>query len=119
MFAIGIEKYIPITADSSDKFVSAKYGAQEMVKDLQKYGWNIQKASKKGNKVDWIRKLKEYHLHIVISPEFKKEQQSYRWRTVNGIQINEPIDKFDHLWTSVFYGLILKQIRRSRFRNSD
>lgn len=119
MFAVGIEKYLPITADSSDKFVSAKYGAQEMVKDLQKYGWNIQKASKKGNKVDWIRKLKEFHLHIVISPEFKKEQQSYRWRTVNGIQINEPIDKFDHLWTSVFYGLILKQARRTRFRNND
>jgi len=125
MFAVGIEKYRPITADSSDKYVSAKYGAQEMVKDLQKYGWNIQKASKKGNKVDWIRKLKEYRLHIVQTVKkqdgtfgvsnFKKEQQSYRWRTVNGIQINEPIDKFDHLWTATFYGVVLKAVKRKLY----
>jgi phage terminase large subunit len=112
MIAKGIEKHIPIIADSSDKFVSSKYGAQEMVKDLKKLGWNISKASKRGTRVEWIRKLKEFRLNIVATKNFKKEQQQWRWRTVNGMKINDPIDKYDHLWSAVFYGAIL----RSQFK---
>jgi len=121
MIAVGIEKNIPIIGDSSDKFVSSKYGGQEMVKDLHKLGWNIQKASKKGKKVEWIRKLKEYRINIVSSTSngdptnFKKEQQHYRWRTVNGIQVNDPIDAWDHLWTATFYGGVLYKGRRKLY----
>lgn len=126
MRSIGIEKHLPIYADSSDKFTSQKYGIQEMVKELKTYGWNIEKTSKKGRKIDWIAELKKYRIHIVSTVKigndvrvsnFRKEQQNYRWKSINGLQINDPIDKYDHLWTATFYAVVLKGKRRSRMWN--
>jgi phage terminase large subunit len=118
MHAIGIERYIPIIADSSDKYVSATKGGVEMVKDLKQMGWNISKVRKTKDKIYWIHKLKEYKIHIVRTSNFKKEQEHYRWRLVNGIQVNQPVDKYNHLWDAALYSLMGNKSRnKKRFWN--
>ncbi|MFA5299667.1 MAG: phage terminase large subunit [Lutibacter sp.] len=106
MQGLGVERNIRIIADSSDKYVSATKGGVEMVKDLKSYGWNIEKVSKTHDRYYWITKAKEYQLNIVRSPNFKKEQENWCWRTVAGVRLNQPIDKFDHLWSAMLYGLM-------------
>jgi len=104
----GIEKHKQITADSSDKY-SNEHGTVEMVKDLRNKGWKISKVSKTKNNFYWLTKLNEYHIYIIIndlSHFAKKEQQNYTWREINGISINQPIDKWDHFWNAAKYALM-------------
>lgn len=112
MDSIGIERFIPIVADSSDRYVSPKYGTIEMVKDLKGYGWNIHKVKKTQDIVYWINKIKEYRLNIVHSVNVRKEQQNYRWKSVNGMPVNMPIDKYNHFWDSLRYSLMFSKLRR-------
>jgi len=106
MDGIGIERYVPIIADSADKYISAKTGAVEMVKDLKNLGWNIDKVIKSNNIVYWLGKLNEFKIHIVRTKNFQAEIQNYRWRTINGIQVNQPIDKWNHLIDGTRYSLM-------------
>jgi PBSX family phage terminase large subunit len=50
--------------------------------------------------------LKRYKLHVVRDPDAVKEVNNYKWRTINGISLNEPIDKFNHFWDSFRYGVM-------------
>lgn len=116
----GIEKFRPIIADSSDKYISAKYGSFEMVKDLCRFGWNVSKVKKTNDIVYWLSKMHEYTMHIVASDHFKTEIQNYRWRTINGIQVSQPMDKWNHLIDASRYGVMMRaNTRRTRFRNND
>ena len=40
---------------------------------------------------------------MVKSPNFIKEANSYGWDSINGIPINKPIDRFNHLWDALRY----------------
>lgn len=111
---LGVSQYIPITADSSDRYVSEKKGVVKMVTDLYDLGWEISKVSKTKGKVYWILDFKGYKIHIVkkymLNPKtgkneniMKKEQENYIWKTINGIQINQPIDGYDHGWDATLY----------------
>lgn len=105
----GISKRIPCEADSSDKYTGENKGTIEMVKDLKKLGWNIRKVSKTKSIVYWILKMKEKRINIVnnhLVQHAREEQQSYTWKVVNGIAINQPIDKFNHFWDASRYGLM-------------
>ena len=125
--SIGIEKFLPMVADSSDKYISQTKGAVEMVKELKSMGWNISKVSKTHDRYYWINKAKEYKLNIVCSPKrpemaihVKREFENFMWRTINGIQVNQPIDKFDHFISAMLYGMMgnKSQQRRSRTWNN-
>jgi len=108
LLALNIEKTIPITADSSDKYANDR-GSIEMVRDLQQKQWQISKVHKNKTVVHWINKLKEYKINIVknhLYREIKKEQENYKWREVNGMQVNQPIDKYNHFWDASRYALI-------------
>ena len=53
--------------------------------------------------------MKKYKIHIVMNKlanHAKKESENYKWRTINGISINEPLDKYNHFWDSAGYNLI-------------
>jgi PBSX family phage terminase large subunit len=115
---IEIPRSTLIIADSNDKYVSPIRGAMEMVKDLKQMGWNIKKVKKTQDIVYWINKLKEYRIHIVRTTNFKKEQEHYRWRTVNGIKVNQPIDRYNHLWDALRYNIMgASKLSRKRFWN--
>lgn len=104
--AVGVSKYVPITADSSDKYVSETKGAVQMVNDLYERGWEISKVSKTQSIMYWIQDMKRYKIHIVknnLYKHFKKEQENYVFKEVNGIMINQPIDGWDHAFTSARY----------------
>ena len=102
-----IDIKIPCTADSSDKYVSENKGAIEMVRGLQNAGWNISKVSKTKSIMYWLGEMKEKKINIVVnnlSHFVKKEQQNYRYKTINGIAINQPIDDHNHFWDAARYG---------------
>src|SRR5690606_12699665 len=103
--SLGVEKDVPMTADSSDKYTGENKGTVEMVRALKKKGYSIKKVSKNKGVVYWIGSMKKKKIHLVIRNEklgkfVKIEQQNYRFKEVNGIPINQPIDKFNHMWDS-------------------
>lgn len=104
--ALGVSKYVPITADSADKYVSELKGAVQMVRELYDMDWSITKVSKTKGIMYWILNMKAYKIHIVnnhLVDKFKLEQQNYVMAKINGIEINQPIDGWDHGFTAARY----------------
>ena len=104
--AVGVSKDDPITADSADRYVKSGKDATYMVRELFDLGWEISKVSKTKNIVYWLNKFKGCTIHVVknhLSHYFKTEQQNYKWKEINGIMINQPIDGFDHAITAGRY----------------
>lgn len=98
---LGIKRHIAITADSADK-----YNDVEMCKELRDLGWKVNKVNK-GKGILWrIGLMKKYKIHIVHNINAKREQENYKWREINGISINEPLDKHNHFWDSSGYGFL-------------
>ena len=78
-----------------------------MISDLRKRGFSCFAVTKFPGSIKYgIDKIKQYKVHIVRSPEFRKEQENYCWNEINGILLNEPIDKFCHLWDAVRYAVV-------------
>ena len=109
----GVSKIKPITADSSDRRVSEKKGVVQMTRDLFALGWEIAKVRKTKGVMFWIGDLKSYNIHIVNNQNTehsremyqaaKTEQENYRIQEVNGIPVEEPVDKFNHFWDASRY----------------
>lgn len=107
--AKGIDIKVQCTADSSDKYTGENKGTVEMVSTLRKIGWNIRKVSKTKSIMFWLLKMKEKRINIVLndlSDKAKIEQENYCFKEVNGIAINQPIDKFNHFWDAARYGFM-------------
>lgn len=47
--------------------------------------------------------IKRYKIHIVRDKDFRKEQENYSYKEINGIRLNEPVDNFNHLWDATGY----------------
>ncbi|NQY30346.1 MAG: terminase [Flavobacteriaceae bacterium] len=107
--AVGVDKELPITCDSSDKYTGENKGTIEMVKGLKKRGWKASKVKKTKSIMYWILSMKRKKLHCVKSAHWKyvkKERENYKFKEVNGILINQPIDKYNHCFDAVRYGHI-------------
>ena len=66
----------------------------------------ISKVSKTMDVYFWITKMKEYKLNIVSTKNLKTEFENYRWRTINGQAVNQPVDKWNHGIDAIRYGLM-------------
>lgn len=53
--------------------------------------------------------VKRYKLHVVRCNAAEKEFNNYAYRSINGIQLNDPIDGFDHGISSFSYALQMSQ----------
>ncbi|MCK5343732.1 MAG: hypothetical protein KAR20_10020 [Candidatus Heimdallarchaeota archaeon] len=107
--ALEIDKDIPMTADSSDKYTGENKGTVEMVRGIRQEDYRCSKVSKTKSIMFWLLKMKGYNIHIVKSRLYKyalKEQQNYKMREVNGILINQPIDNYNHFWDSSKYAFM-------------
>jgi len=107
---------IPTTADSSDKYTGENKGTVEMVKDLKGKRWNISKVSKTKSIMYWLTSMKKKKIHIVKNHLYqyaKKEQENYRMKLINGIAINQPIDKWNHMWDSARYSHIANNNKKA------
>lgn len=117
----GINISLPTTADSSDKYTSENKGAVEMVNGLRSLGWNISKVSKTKSVMYWLLDMKKKKISIVKNGLYhhaKREQENYKLKEINGIEINQPIDKFNHFWDSARYGhMAMAQGNRNAFWN--
>jgi phage terminase large subunit len=102
---MGIERHLPIIADSSDNF----RGEVEMVRDLNGLGWSVEKVVKSKSVNYWLGKMKERRINIVRSGVqaldlvITKEFENYHWREVGGILVNEPAQSADHLIDAARY----------------
>lgn len=82
-------------ADSSDGV---------MIASLRRMGLNVFAAPRpSGSIIMGIDILKRFNIHIVRDIDAEREANNYRWRTINGIQLNEPIDAFNHFWDALRY----------------
>lgn len=106
--ALNIEVYKPIACDSSDKYTGENKGTVEMVKGLQELGYSQAfKISKKKSVMYWILSMKNKRINIVknhLWKKVKKERENYRFKEINGILINQPIDDYNHFWDMARYG---------------
>jgi phage terminase large subunit len=102
MKGMGVKWYDIITADDADKFNDV-----EAIKELRLLGWKKIQKVHKGKGINWrIGLMKQSKIHIVRNINAKREQENYKWREINGILTNEPIDKFNHFWDAFGYGFL-------------
>ncbi len=90
-----------IWCDSADKYAKNPEG---MVRNLVARQLRVHKAKKFPDSVRvGIDLLGAFNLHIVRSANFEAEQAAYVWDKINGITIDRPIDKYNHLWDAARY----------------
>ncbi len=127
--AIGIERHLPITADSSDKYTAQNKGTIEMNKELKVLGWRVKPVRKTKSVIFWLNKMQEKRINIIINNlvhHARRCQQNYSYKVVNGIKLNQPDEerrttvngkslKFNDFWASGRYGYMsLNQPRGMR-----
>jgi phage terminase large subunit len=85
-----------IWADSSEASGTIAY--------LRRKGYKMYAVSKPPGSINFgISLLKNFRINIVDCPEWRREQQMYKWRVVNGIKLDEPVDANNHLWDAARY----------------
>lgn len=90
---------------SADLFCDSE--GDEMITGLRKAGWRALGVPKyKGSIKAGIALLKRYKIYIVKHADFEREQANYKWREINGIRLEEPIDDFNHLWDACRYAAL-------------
>lgn len=107
--AVGVEKDMPISCDSSDKYTGENKGTVEMTRGLQNLGWEAQKVRKTKSVMFWLTSMKTKKIHIVrnhLYQKVKKEKENYKFKEVNGIPINQPEDAYNHFWDASRYAHI-------------
>lgn len=89
---------------SQDVTIFADSASPGMITDLRLKGWNVFGAKKFPGSIKYgIDLMKQFIIHIVRDADFRKEQENYKWRVINGISLNEPVDDFNHLWDGSRY----------------
>ena len=104
--SIDFDWSVTVTADSSDKYTSERKGAIEMVSSLRSMGMNIYKVSKTKSVMFWLtsmRKKKIVFINNNLVKFAKIEAQNYIMQEIHGIEVNQPVDKFNHIFDSSRY----------------
>ena len=66
----------------------------------------------------WLGKMKKKRINIIVNELYhhaKKEQENYTLKLINGIAINQPIDKYNHFWDGARYGYMSLNTNNSAF----
>jgi PBSX family phage terminase large subunit len=107
--------YTPIESDDDCLEVIRKIDAKgefwadsenlTRIAHIRRGGINIFPAKTKNIKFG-IGKVKNFNIHLVRDPAAKKEAENYKWRMIDGIQLNEPVDKYNHMWDAIRYAAV-------------
>lgn len=103
---IGLDRMKPFPMDSSDKYTKENKGTVEMVKGMKKRGWQAFKIRKTKSVLYWLLSMKEKRINIVknnLVGYARKEAENYTFKSVQGILINVPNDKHNHMWDAARY----------------
>lgn len=77
------------------------------IADLRRKGKFIYPTQKyPGSREYWITTLSRFNIHIVKDPHFRKEQENFAYRVVDGKQLSETIKAYDHLWSASGYCVV-------------
>lgn len=101
-----------IWADSADP---------AMIADLRRMGLRVLAVNKFAGSIQFgIDVLKRYKLHIIQDQDFRREQENYKWREVNGIRLNEPVHQYNHCFDgNTMISTLRGQIKIKDVNNSD
>jgi hypothetical protein len=102
-----LDRQLPMICDSSDKYTGENKGTVEMVIGLQNLDWNAIKVQKNKSVMYWLLSMKNKRVNIVknhMVKHAKKEAENYKFKEIDGIFINQPIDQFNHFWDMTRYG---------------
>lgn len=90
-----------------DQILWADSSAPGYISDARKAGYKVLGVSKPPGSIKYgISLLKKFKIYIVDCPEWRKEQSNYKFRIVNGIKLDEPVDAYNHLWDAARYAAI-------------
>lgn len=82
-------------------------GEEGMISSLRRYGFSVYPVNKyPGSIKTGIDIMKRFKLHVVRDVDAQKEINNYKWRKINGISLNEPIDAFNHFWDAFRYAVM-------------
>jgi PBSX family phage terminase large subunit len=77
------------------------------ISDLRRLGFKALAVKKAPNyKMPAIGNIKRFKIHLVNDQDVKNEQTNYHYRVIQGIQLDEPIDDFDHFFDALLYSTI-------------
>lgn len=99
MEQLDIEMSVPIICDSSDRYTSGNNGTVEMVLSLQEAGYEAMKISKTKGIMYWLNTLRQCEINVVVNeltPHVRKEIENYKFKEIQGILINQPVDRWNH-----------------------
>ena len=96
-------KYLDICLPQ-DAIVWADSADPGMITDLKVLEYPVYAINKFRGSVNYGNGLlNRFKLHIVADQDFRIEQENYKYRVVNGLHLNEPEDKYNHLWDASRY----------------
>jgi phage terminase large subunit len=104
---LALDKRARIFADAAEP---------KSIEEIRRNGYRIAPAKKgKDSILHGINLVKSYNLFIDSkSVNLQREQRSYKWKVdANGDATNKPLDKNNHLWDAVRYGLSMIQKRKT------
>lgn len=108
---LGIENYLPIVCDSSDRYVNES-GVKNFVRELVDAGYEARKVSKRKSKMFWLGKAKVHKINVIkndLSKYALSELENYKMAEIQGISINKAEDKNDHFCDSLLYAFMSEE----------
>lgn len=115
--SLGIENYLPIICDSSDRYVN-EWGVKNFVRELQNAGFEAMKVSKTKNKTFWLGETKIFEINVIkndLSKFALKELEQYKMAEIKGISINKPEDGNDHFCDTFLYCFMSEENNKIQF----
>ena len=80
-----------------------------MIALMRKAGLRVYAVKKfPGSIMYGITVMKKFKIHLVDDPDMRKEQENYKYKEINGIKLNEPIDKYNHIWDASRYPVMME-----------
>ena len=75
-----------------------------MIADARQAGLKVFAVKKFAGSIKYgIQLLNKFKLNFIDSPELRREQANYCYKVVQGIQLNDPIDKWNHIFDAARY----------------
>lgn len=80
-----------------------------MITLMRKAGLRIYAVKKFPGSINFgITLLKKFKIHLIDDPDVRKEQENYKYKEINGIKLNEPVDNHNHFWDASRYPVMME-----------
>lgn len=90
---------------------SGESGGRGMISQLRRSGFKVMATNTFPGSIKYgISLMKKFKLNFIDEPNARKEQGGYRYRVIQGIRLDEPIDDFNH-WIDATRMAIMSNVR--------